>query len=63
MWNLVSVYLGTVLVSVQDTCTFCTKHAIGSEIVFDGPDSTPKYKAQVEACFVLFGDSANLDAR
>jgi hypothetical protein len=30
-WNLVSVYLETVLESVQDGCTVCAKHAIGSE--------------------------------
>ena len=30
-WNLVLVHLETALVSVQDRCTVCTKHAIGSE--------------------------------
>jgi hypothetical protein len=30
-WNLVLVCLEIVLVSVQDTCTICTKHTIGSE--------------------------------
>jgi hypothetical protein len=30
MWNLVSVRLETVLVSVQDRCTVCAKRAIGS---------------------------------
>jgi hypothetical protein len=33
MANLVSVRLGTVLVSVQDRCTICTKRTIGLEIV------------------------------
>jgi hypothetical protein len=27
---------------VQDRCTVCTKHTIGSEIVLDAPDATPK---------------------
>ena len=31
MWNLVSVRLETVFVWVQDRCTVCTKHTIGSE--------------------------------
>jgi hypothetical protein len=31
MWNLISVYLETVLVSVQDRCMVRTKHTIGSE--------------------------------
>ena len=42
MWNLVSVRLDTVLVSVQDRCMVCAKHTIGSEIVLETPDSTPR---------------------
>ena len=40
MWNLVSVYLVTVLVSVQDRCIVCNKRTIGSEIIWDAPDGT-----------------------
>jgi hypothetical protein len=50
-------------VLVQDRCTICAKHTIGSEIVLDAPDSTPRWEAQVDAQFSPFGDSANLDAR
>ena len=42
MWNLVSVRLDMVLVSVQDRCMVCAKHTIGSEIVLETPDSTPR---------------------
>ena len=42
LWNLVSVHLETVLVSVQDRCTVCAEHTIGSEIVLDAPDGTPR---------------------
>jgi hypothetical protein len=42
MWNLVSVRLETVLVTVQDRCTVCTKRTIGSEIILDAPDGTPR---------------------
>ena len=42
MWNLVLVRLETVLVSVQDWCTVCAKCTIGSEILLDAPDGTPK---------------------
>jgi hypothetical protein len=42
MWNLVSVCLEIVLVSVQYRCTVCAECAIGSEIVFDAPDDTPR---------------------
>ena len=30
MWNLVSVHMETVLVSLQDRCTACAKRMIGS---------------------------------
>jgi len=63
MWNLILVRLDTVLVSVQDWCTVCAKHAIGSEIILDAPNGAPGDEAQVEDRFGMFGDSANLDAR
>jgi hypothetical protein len=31
-----------VLVLVQDRCIVCTKHTIALEIVFNGPDGTPR---------------------
>jgi hypothetical protein len=44
MSNLVSVRLETVLVLVlvlvQDRCTVCAKHSIGSVIDLDAPDGT-----------------------
>jgi hypothetical protein len=42
MSNLVLIRLDTVLVSVQDRCTVCAKRTIGSEIVLDTPDGTPR---------------------
>jgi hypothetical protein len=42
MWNLISVYLEMVLVSVQDIGTVCVKRSIPSEIVFDTHDGTPR---------------------
>jgi hypothetical protein len=62
MWNLVSVCLETVLVSVQYRCTICAKRTIGSEIVLDAPDDTLGDEAQVETCLSPFGDSGNLDS-
>ena len=59
MWNLVSISLETVLVSVRDWCMVCAKCTIGSEIILDAPDD----KAQVEPRFGPFGYSTNLDAR
>ena len=63
IWNLASFYLETVLVSVQDSCMVCTICSIGLQIVLDAPLVPLDDKAQVEACFAPFGDSANLDAR
>ena len=33
---------GDMLVSVQDRCTICAKHTIGSEIVLDALGGTPR---------------------
>jgi hypothetical protein len=40
MWNLVLVHLEIVLVSVQDRCTVCAKHTVGSEIILRALDCT-----------------------
>ena len=63
MWNLVSVNLEIVLVSVQDGCTVGAKCTIGSEIISDAPDGTQGDKAQVEARYGPIGSSAYLNAR
>jgi hypothetical protein len=63
MWNLVSVYLEIVLVSVQDRCMVCTEHTIGSENVLDTHDGTARCLGHVKSHFGLFAYSANLDAR
>ena len=54
-------HLEMVLVLVQDRCMVCAKRTIGSEIVLD--TMMVCVKAQVDARFGLFGDSAKLDAR
>jgi hypothetical protein len=42
IWNLVSLRLVTVLVSVQDGCMVCAERAIASEIILDTPNGTPR---------------------
>ena len=42
IWNLALVYLEIVLVSVQDRCTVCAQCTIGSEIVVEVADGTPR---------------------
>ena len=41
-WKLVSVRLLIVLIFTQDRCTVCTERTIGSEIILDAPDGTPR---------------------
>ena len=33
---------GDIVILMQDTCTVCTERTIGSEIVLDAPDGTPR---------------------
>ena len=61
MWNLVSVCLEMVLVLVSDRCMVCDKRTIGSEIILDTPDGTPKCRGSSEISFDPFRHSANLD--
>jgi hypothetical protein len=42
MWNLVSVRLETVLVSLQYRRTICTERTIGLEIILDAADDSPR---------------------
>jgi hypothetical protein len=63
MWNLISIHFEIVVVSVQDSCRICAKRTIGIEIVLDAPMVLLGDVAQVDACFGMFGDCANLDAR
>jgi hypothetical protein len=36
------VHLETVLVSVQDICTVYAKRTLGSDIILDAPNGTPR---------------------
>jgi hypothetical protein len=63
MWNLISVHLEAVVVSVEDRCMVCTKRTIGLEIVLGHLMVLLGDEAHVDARFGLFRDNANLDAR
>jgi hypothetical protein len=54
--KLVWVDLEIVLILMQDRCMVCAELYIGSEIVFDPPDGTPRYLAHLESNFGLFRD-------
>ena len=49
MWNLVSVRLETVFLSVQDRSTVCAKRNIGSETCWTHPMVLLGNEAQVES--------------
>jgi hypothetical protein len=38
-------------VSVQYRCMVCAKRTIGSEIVLDAPDGTPRIRGSIESLF------------
>ena len=63
MSNLVSIRLETVLVSLQDRSMVCAKHTMAQKSFLTHPMVLLGDKAQVEAHFGPFGDSANLDSR
>jgi hypothetical protein len=51
-----------VLILTQDRCTVCTKRTIGSEIVLNAPDGSPRRVGLVESSFDPFGDSVTVGA-
>ena len=55
MWNLILVYLETVVALVPYRCMVCAERTIGSEILGD--------VGLVESCFGPFGDSVSVGAR
>ena len=42
LWNVILVHLDMLLVLVQDRCMVCAKCTIGSKIILDAPDGTPR---------------------
>ena len=62
-WNFVSIRLEILFISVQDRCTVFAKRTIGSEIILDAPNETPKFVGHVESCYYLFGGSVSFIAR
>jgi hypothetical protein len=51
-----------VLILTQDRCAVCEKRTIGSEIVFNAPDGSPRRVGHVESRFDLLGDSVSVGA-
>ena len=51
------------LVLGQDRCMICAKRTIGSEIILDVPDGTPRWRGSCGISFGPFGDGASVSAR
>ena len=49
--------------SVHDGCTVCAERTIGSEIILDAPDGTPRRRGSCGISFSLFGDGVSVDVR
>ena len=58
-----SVRLEMVLVLMEDRCTVCAKRTIGSDIVLDAPDGTPRWRGTCGISFSPFGDGVSVDVR
>ena len=41
-WKLDSVYLEIVLILTQVRCTVCVECTVGSKVILDAPDGTPR---------------------
>jgi hypothetical protein len=51
-----------VLILTQDRCTVYDQQTIGSEIVLNTPDGSPRRVGRVESHFGPFGDSVGVGA-
>ena len=49
--------------SVQDRCTVCDKHTLGSKIILEEPVELLGDVGHVESHFGLFGDSVSVSER
>jgi hypothetical protein len=41
-WKLILVHLEKVFILKQDRCIVCVEHTVGSEVILDTPDETPR---------------------
>ena len=57
------IRLEKVLVLMEDRCTVCAKRTIGSDIILDAPDGTPRSRGSRGISFGPFGDGVSVDVR
>ena len=63
IWNLFSVHLEIVIILMLDRCMVCAERTIGSKIILDAPDGTPRRRGSGGMSFGLFGDVVSVDVR
>jgi hypothetical protein len=63
LMELCSVRLEIVLILTQNRCAVCTKHTVGSQILWDAPNGLASDMGRVEFRFSPFGDSVSVSAR
>ena len=63
MWNLVSIRLETMLVSLQDRSKVCAKHTMAQKSFWTHPMVLLGDVGHVESSFGVFGDSVSVGAR
>ena len=63
MWNLVSIHLETVLVSLQDRWKVGAKHTMAQKSFWTHPMELLGDVGHVESCFDPFGDGVSVAAR
>jgi hypothetical protein len=51
LWNIDLVHLETELGTEQDSCTVCVKRTIGSNIILDTPNGTPRWRGSNGSSF------------
>jgi hypothetical protein len=51
MWNVVSIGLEIVFLLVQDRCMVYAERTIGSKMILDAPDGTPRLRG---SCGIKF---------
>ena len=62
-WKLVLVRLEIVLILMQDRCTVWVERTIGSKIILDAHDGTPRSRGSCGISFGPFGDGVSVDVR
>jgi hypothetical protein len=50
-WKLGTVHLEIVLLLMHDWCMVCVERTVGSKIVLEAPDGTPRLRG---SCGILF---------